>query len=103
MYLLLGCVSEKTRDDDIAWIERDLLDGLDVTYEYDASLRAENTWFSGSRDQLETVVWRYVTPLDRVASHDWTTADTASDDDKQDFEHFANIADTKQELVVTFA
>jgi hypothetical protein len=48
----------------------------------------EDCYFTGPLDALETVVWRYVTPLDKVAEGDYVTADTADSVNKEEFEHF---------------
>lgn len=67
---------------------RRITEGLDVTYEITDSA-SENAVFTGSLDDLETIVWRYVTPIEIYNRGEWTTPDNASDDDRQDFEHFS--------------
>jgi len=66
----------------------ELSKGLPVTYTIDPTSREENCTFTGPDDALETIVWRYVTPLDMVIKGEYLTAETADATNKEEFEHF---------------
>lgn len=77
-------------DNDSAYAET-ITDGLNVTFTLtgDGNVVGEDCVFFGSRDDLETVIWRYVTPVEMANAGAYVNDLTASDDDKQDFLHFS--------------
>lgn len=65
--------------------------GLSVTYVFDPTSREENCIFTGPQDALDTIVWRFVTPLDMVMKGEYLTEATADATEREEFEHFLNL------------
>lgn len=76
--------------------------GTDASFELIPGATAEDTVFRAEqKEELETILWRYVTPADAADRGDYVDATTASDDDRQDFDHFSHWLEQEPEKPVS--
>ena len=78
---------------------RELADGLEVTFTIrDPEDDEFNTVFEGEREALETIIWRYITPVSMTEKGAYLNPLTADSDAKQEFLYFSNIWDSQEEF-----